>query len=818
MSRKILPRACGVALLLTTMLFSQGLNTTQEKSDWEEIDFALNSAVLTDGYPSLLRLADLLEQYSDYRVQLEGHADNIGSDAYNMELARQRAETVRDFLVQYGAQASQFTIETYGEQRPIADNNLNEGRWMNRRVKITVTDAGGNIISDQGAEEAITPPDDEPAQEQEECCDQILKELEKLEEILATLQDLQDENQGLTDEIDQLKQAQRTLEDRMAAAPAPATEAQVRDIIREEIPKPSNKFARYSLLAGPDTDTGNLAVSGSGQIFLPFAEKHAVQAQGEYMHGFRRDEGQIDLGIVNRFGSMQAGLFSSFKYVKLSDVTHSGALGQAAGTLDYIFPRGRVGVFGTKGFMDGAVLHTRSLAANFIEETSLSIVDQFGFSTAIAAWGDSWVEGKLGAQFRKFDDTKAGGRIRYIHPITDHIAFTIAGGLNETLVSSPNAGSFTLGLEFGKWLSPKDYGAAAGPVPVDVPRIRYETRTLTVRTGNDSPIAAAGPDQIGVEGGPIVLDGSRSSDPDGDPLTFAWEQEGGPAVTLSAPHAAQTSFVADEGQIYRFRLTVRDDQNRVGTDRVMVSTLDRKITVLRFSAEPLRIAVGEAATLVWEVRNATNAEISGIGEVHPEGGSATVSPTETTTYTLTARNPKRTISQSVTITVEPLDRKITVLRFSAEPLRIAVGEAATLVWEVRNATNAEISGIGEVHPEGGSATVSPTETTTYTLTARNPKRTISQSVTITVTPPEPRDPPIIANFTAAPRTIRRGAQSTLSWDVRNATDVTISGIGAVDPQGSIPVSPDQTTEYTITARNNVGAASATAKVTVWVWP
>ena len=720
------------------MLFSQGLNTTQEKSDWEEIDFALNSAVLTDGYPSLLRLADLLEQYSDYRVQLEGHADNIGSDAYNMELARQRAETVRDFLVKYGAQASQFTIETYGEQRPIADNNLNEGRWMNRRVQITVTDAGGNIISDQGAEEAIPPPpDDEPAQEQEECCDQILKELEKLEEILATLQDLQDENQGLTDEIDQLRQAQRTLKDRMAATPAPATEAQVRDIIREEIPKPSNKFARYSLLAGPDTDTGNLAVSGSGQIFLPFAEKHAVQAQGEYMHGFRRDEGQIDLGLVNRFGSMQAGLFSSFKYVKLSDVTHSGALGQAAGTLDYIFPRGRVGVFGTKGFMDGAVLHTRSLAANFIEETTLSIVDQFGFSTAIAAWGDSWIEAKLGAQFRKFDGTKAGGRIRYIHPITDHIAFTVAGGLNETLVSSPNVGSFTLGLEFGKWLNPKDYGVAAGPVPADVPRIRYETRTRTVRTGNDSPIADAGPDQIGVDGGTIVLDGSRSSDPDGDPITFAWEQEGGPAVPLSAPHAAQTSFVADEGQIYRFRLAVRDDQARVGTDRVMVSTLDRKITVLRFSAEPLRIAVGEAATLVWEVRNATNAEISGIGEVHPEGGSTTVSPTETTTYTLTARNPKRTISQSVTITVAP---------------------------------------------------------------------------------PDSRDPPIIANFTAAPRTIRRGAQSTLSWDVRSATDVTISGIGAVDPKGSIPVSPDQTIEYTITARNNVGAASATAKVTVWVWP
>ncbi len=94
------------------------------------------AAVLTDGYPSLLRLAELLKQHSDYRVKLSGHADHIGPDRYNMTLSRNRAETVRDFLVKYGAQESQITIETHGEQSPIANNNLSEGRWMNRRVEI----------------------------------------------------------------------------------------------------------------------------------------------------------------------------------------------------------------------------------------------------------------------------------------------------------------------------------------------------------------------------------------------------------------------------------------------------------------------------------------------------------------------------------------------------------------------------------------------------------------------------------------------------------------------------------------------------------
>ena len=885
--------SCGAALLSTAMLSGQGLDTTQKKGDWEEIDFAFNSAVLTDGYPSLLRLAELLNRHSDYRVTLEGHADHIGSDSYNMALGRKRAETVRDFLAKYGAQASQFSIESYGEQRPIARHNAREGRWMNRRVKITVTDAQGNIISDGGVGEAIASLDD-VIKAQGEWSDKILKQLEKLDNILAALESLKDENQSLKDEIDNLKQAQRTLEDKLAAAPEPATEAQVRDIVRDEVPKPSKKFARYSLLAGPDSDGGNLTVSGSGQLFLPFAEKHALQAQGEYLHSFGRDEGQVDLGIVNRFGPVQAGLFSSFKYVKFSDLAHAGALGQAAGTLDYVFPRGRVGIFGTKGFMDGAILNTRSLASNFVEETYLSIVDQFGFSTAVAAWGDSWFEGNLGAQRRRFADNKVGGRIRFIAPITDRLAFTVGGGLNETLISDANRGSFAVGLEFGKWLSPKNYGETTGPVPVDVPRIRYEVLTRTVRTGNDLPIADAGPDQIRVESGTIVLDGSRSSDPDGDPITFEWEQVGGPVVTLSSPNAAQTSFTADEGQTYDFRLTVSDEHNGVGTDDVMVSTLDRKITILRFSAEPLRIPLGDSATLVWEVRNATTVEIFGIGEVDPEGGSTTVSPTETTTYTLTASNPKRTVSQTITITVdreitilhfsaEPLriplgdsatlvwevrnattveifgigevdpeggsttvsptetttytltasnpertvsqtititvDRTITILRFSAEPPRITTGNSATLVWEVRNATTVEISGIGAVSPEGGSTTVSPTETTTYTLTASNPKRTVSQTITITVDPlPEPEDPPIIANFVAQPSVILLGGQTTLSWDVQNATDVSISGIGSVDPQGSIMVSPDRTTEYTLTARNSVGEASANVRVTVGFWP
>src|ERR1035438_1179547 len=99
--------------LFTTCLFGQGLSTSQTKDQWEEINFEFNSSILSDGYPSLLRLAEILSQHRDYHVKVTGNTDYVGSARYNDRLAMRRAETVRDFLVKYGAAADQ--VSTAGD-------------------------------------------------------------------------------------------------------------------------------------------------------------------------------------------------------------------------------------------------------------------------------------------------------------------------------------------------------------------------------------------------------------------------------------------------------------------------------------------------------------------------------------------------------------------------------------------------------------------------------------------------------------------------------------------------------------------------------
>ena len=76
--------------------------------------------------------------YPDAVVQIIGHTDATGSDEYNLELGRKRAETVRNFFVAGGIPDDRIIIITRGESEPVADNRTSEGRAKNRRAVVSL--------------------------------------------------------------------------------------------------------------------------------------------------------------------------------------------------------------------------------------------------------------------------------------------------------------------------------------------------------------------------------------------------------------------------------------------------------------------------------------------------------------------------------------------------------------------------------------------------------------------------------------------------------------------------------------------------------
>lgn len=84
--------------------------------------------------------AETLRSNPNVRVGVEGHTDSTGSDAYNESLSKRRANSVRDYLVKSGVSADRLVTSGYGEAQPVASNDNEDGRRMNRRVELEILD------------------------------------------------------------------------------------------------------------------------------------------------------------------------------------------------------------------------------------------------------------------------------------------------------------------------------------------------------------------------------------------------------------------------------------------------------------------------------------------------------------------------------------------------------------------------------------------------------------------------------------------------------------------------------------------------------
>jgi outer membrane protein OmpA-like peptidoglycan-associated protein len=101
--------------------------------------FDVNKATLRDASKAeLTKLAQILNKYPDTNILVEGHTDNTGSEEYNLELSRQRAQSVENYLASLNVNPTRFTIMGYGESQPVATNDTAEGRQQNRRVDLAI--------------------------------------------------------------------------------------------------------------------------------------------------------------------------------------------------------------------------------------------------------------------------------------------------------------------------------------------------------------------------------------------------------------------------------------------------------------------------------------------------------------------------------------------------------------------------------------------------------------------------------------------------------------------------------------------------------
>lgn len=86
----------------------------------------------------LTELQEYLELKPEIRVEIAGHTDNVGSDESNLTLSQNRAESVKRWLVSKGIKSSRIVAKGYGETKPRASNETDEGRQKNRRTEVKI--------------------------------------------------------------------------------------------------------------------------------------------------------------------------------------------------------------------------------------------------------------------------------------------------------------------------------------------------------------------------------------------------------------------------------------------------------------------------------------------------------------------------------------------------------------------------------------------------------------------------------------------------------------------------------------------------------
>ncbi|WP_276343919.1 OmpA family protein [Aquirufa aurantiipilula] len=115
------PIAKGSSMTINNLFFETGKATLTAESD-----------------PELKRIVQVMQENATLQIEISGHTDNTGSDELNNKLSQDRADAVKNYLINLGVKSDRIRTKGYGKTKPKADNSTEEGRQMNRRVEFAI--------------------------------------------------------------------------------------------------------------------------------------------------------------------------------------------------------------------------------------------------------------------------------------------------------------------------------------------------------------------------------------------------------------------------------------------------------------------------------------------------------------------------------------------------------------------------------------------------------------------------------------------------------------------------------------------------------
>lgn len=115
---------------------------------FDNLNFDFNKSTIRESsFPALDKLAKTLVEAKNWKLDIDGHTDDKGSDSYNQKLSQDRANAVKSYLVSKGVVADTITATGYGKTKPIVKNDSDANRERNRRVEFKITKPNNEVIT-----------------------------------------------------------------------------------------------------------------------------------------------------------------------------------------------------------------------------------------------------------------------------------------------------------------------------------------------------------------------------------------------------------------------------------------------------------------------------------------------------------------------------------------------------------------------------------------------------------------------------------------------------------------------------------------------